>query len=58
MSIFDTEQAEEKKDYEVIYTVVEKSKAKPTFYHDIVNWGIQAMKNNAMKAMKVFTETR
>ena len=46
------------KDYEVIYTVVEKSKAKPTFYHDIVNWGIQAMKNNAMKAMKVFTETR
>lgn len=25
------------------------------FYHDIINWGIQAMKENAMTAMKVFS---
>ena len=46
------------KEYEVIYTVVEKGKSKPTFYHDIVTWGVQAMKNNCMRAMRVFTETK
>lgn len=31
-------------------------KKKPVYYHDIVSWGIQAMKENVIKALKVFSE--
>lgn len=43
------------KEYTVYYTVIEKSQEKPTYYHEIVSWGIQAMKENVIKALKVFT---
>lgn len=31
-----------------------EEKGKPAMYHDIVSWGIQAMKENCMEAMRVF----
>lgn len=43
------------KEYSVYYTVVEKGKEKPIYYHDIVNWGIKAMKENVLKALNVFS---
>lgn len=44
------------KEYTVYYTVVEKNDERPVYYHDIVSWGIQAMKENVIKALKVFSE--
>lgn len=43
------------KQYNVYYTVVEKGKEKPTYYHEIVSWGTKAMKENVLKALKVFS---
>lgn len=44
------------KQYNVYYTMVEKGKEKPAYYHDIVIWGTKAMKENVLKALKVFSE--
>lgn len=42
------------KEYTVYYALVEKSEEKPTYYHEIVEWGIKAMKANVRKALEVF----
>ncbi len=42
------------KEYDVYYTVVEKEKEKPIYYHEIVAWGTKAMKENVVKALRVF----
>lgn len=44
----------EGKQYKYCYSLVEASHDAPIMYHDIVQWGTQAMKKNCMKAMKVF----
>ena len=43
------------KQYTVYYTIVEKSQEKPTYYHEIVAWGVEAMRENVLKALKVFS---
>lgn len=43
------------KEYIIYYAVVEKEKEIPVYYHDIVKWGVQAMKENVLKALKVFS---
>lgn len=42
------------KQYKYCYSMVEKSKDTPIMYHDIVQWGTEAMKENCKKAMKIF----
>jgi hypothetical protein len=36
------------------YLLQEEGKEIPVYYHDIVDWGMKAMKKNAYEAMKVF----
>lgn len=43
------------KEYTIYYTAVEKNEERPVYYHDIVRWGIQAMKENVRNALKVFS---
>lgn len=43
------------KEYTIYYTLIEKNAEKPIYYHDIVRWGIQAMKENVLKALRVFS---
>lgn len=42
------------KHYKYCYSLVESSKDTPIMYHDVVQWGTQAMKENSKRAMKVF----
>ena len=42
------------KKYRYCYSLVEGEHDEPVMYHDIVRWGTLAMKENCMKAMKVF----
>ena len=41
--------------YKKLYSLIESSKDVPILYHAIVRWGTDAMKENVMKAMKVFS---
>ena len=43
------------KKYKYCYSLVESEKDTPVMYHEIVQWGTQAMKENCKKAMKVFS---
>lgn len=40
--------------YKCYYSLIEGDKDKPIMYHDIVQWGTQAMKENCKKAMEIF----
>jgi fructose-bisphosphate aldolase class II len=40
--------------YHCYYSVVAEEKDAPVYYHDIVEWGYLAMKNNVRKALTVF----
>lgn len=42
------------KQYNYCYSLVEAKDNGPIMYHDIVQWGTQAMKENCKRAMKVF----
>lgn len=42
------------KQYNYYYQLVESKKDAPIMYHDVVQWGTQAMKENCKKAMKIF----
>lgn len=42
------------KQYKYCYSMVEKGKDIPIMYHDIVQWGTEAMKENCKNAMKIF----
>lgn len=42
------------KQYNYCYSLVEAKDSGPIMYHDIVQWGTQAMKENCKRAMKVF----
>lgn len=42
------------KQYKCYYSLTEKENDKPIMYHDIVQWGTQAMKENCKQAMAVF----
>ena len=42
------------KKYKMHYLLQEEGKEIPVYYHDIVDWGMKAMKKNAYEAMKVF----
>ena len=44
----------EGKRYKYCYSLIESDKDTPIMYHDIVQWGTKAMKENCKKAMKVF----
>ena len=37
------------------YLLQEEGKEIPVYYHDIVDWGMKAMKKNAYEAMKIFS---
>ncbi len=43
------------KQYKYCYSLIESGKDTPIMYHDIVSWGTQAMKDNCIKAMKIFS---
>ena len=43
------------REFIMYYAIAEKSKENPVYYHDIVRWGIQAMKENVLKALTVFS---
>ena len=43
------------KKYKYCYSLVESGKDTPIMYHDIVQWGTQAMKENCKKAMEIFS---
>lgn len=42
------------REYKMHYLLQEKGNEIPIYYHDIVDWGMKAMKKNAYDAMKVF----
>ena len=42
------------KHYKYCYSLVESGKDVPIMYHDIVQWGTEAMKENCKKAMEIF----
>lgn len=44
----------EGKRYKYCYSLIESDKDTPIMYHDIVQWGTKAMKENCKKAMKMF----
>ena len=41
--------------YHCYYSVVSEDKDAPIYYHDVVEWGYLAMKNNAKKAIAIFS---
>jgi len=43
------------KDYDLYYYLEEKGKEKVVYYHDIVDWGIRAMKEDVKRALKIFS---
>ncbi|MBU3878076.1 class II fructose-bisphosphate aldolase [Faecalicatena sp. AGMB00832] len=43
------------KKYKYCYSLVESGQDAPIMYHDIVQWGTQAMKDNCKKAMEIFS---
>ncbi|RHR25676.1 class II fructose-bisphosphate aldolase [Clostridium sp. AF19-22AC] len=42
------------KKYKYCYSLMESDRDVPVMYHDIVQWGTQAMKENCKKAMEIF----
>lgn len=42
------------KKYKYCYSLMESDQDVPVMYHDIVQWGTQAMKENCKKAMEIF----
>ena len=42
------------KQYKMLYLLEEEGKEVPIYYHDIVDWGMKAMKKNALDAMRIF----
>lgn len=42
------------KKYKYCYSLIESDKDVPVMYHDIVQWGTQAMRENCKKAMEIF----
>ncbi|MDO4649521.1 MAG: class II fructose-bisphosphate aldolase [Eubacteriales bacterium] len=42
-------------EYIMYYALVAKDKQQPIYYHDIVRWGMEAMKENVLEALKVFS---
>ena len=42
------------KQYKFCYSLIESGKDTPIMYHDIVQWGTGAMKENCKKSMKIF----
>lgn len=42
-------------DYVLKYSLVEQGKVKTVYYHEIVAWAMQAMKDNVKSAIKVFS---
>lgn len=44
------------KEYTYCYSLIERGKDSPVMYHDIVSWGVKAMKDNCKKAMEVFSK--
>jgi len=42
------------KQYKLFYSLIESGKDTPIMYHDIVQWGTEAMKENCKKAMQIF----
>lgn len=42
------------RNFKMYYLLQEEGKEIPVYYHDIVDWGVKAMKNNALEAMRVF----
>ena len=43
------------KQYKMFYLLQEEGKEVPVYYHDVVDWGMKAMKKNALDAMKIFS---
>ncbi|MDO5136514.1 MAG: class II fructose-bisphosphate aldolase [Eubacteriales bacterium] len=43
------------KKYKYCYSVIEGGNDTPVMYHDIVQWGTKAMKENCKKAMEIFS---
>ena len=41
--------------YNLYYATVEEGREKPVYYHEIVQWGIDAMKGNVKSALEVFS---
>lgn len=46
------------KEYGLVYKLMLKEKIKPVLFHDIVNWGVRAMKDDAKHAMEIFAMGR
>lgn len=44
------------KAYRMTYLLQEKGNEIPVYYHDIVDWGMKAMKENALRALRVFSK--
>ncbi len=42
-------------EYIMYYALVAKDEQQPIYYHDIVRWGMEAMKENVLEALKVFS---
>lgn len=43
------------KQYTMYYAQIAKGEEKPVYYHDIVKWGMEAMKENVKEALKIFS---
>ena len=43
------------KRYKMSYLLQEEGKEVPVYYHDVVSWGMKAMRKNALEAMKIFS---
>lgn len=43
------------KRYKMSYLLQEEGKEIPVYYHDVVSWGMKAMRKNALEAMKIFS---
>lgn len=46
------------KKYIMYYALVEKDELQPVYYHDIVKWGREAMEENVLEALKVFSNLK
>lgn len=41
--------------YKMYFTVTREAAEKPIYYHEIVQWGTEAMKKNVLEALKIFS---
>ena len=46
------------KNYKMSYILQEEGHEIPIYYHDIVDWGMKAMRANALEAMKIFSGSK